>query len=111
MQKISWTDHVRNGEVLNGFKERSILHAIKRRKANWIGNVFRRNFLLKHITEGKIEEGIEVAERQRRRCRQLINDFKKTGGYWKLKEKALARTLWRTRFGRDNGPAVRQVME
>jgi hypothetical protein len=37
MEKISWTDHVRN-EVLLGVKEqRNILHEIRKRKANWIG--------------------------------------------------------------------------
>jgi hypothetical protein len=28
-----------------------------------------------------------------------------------LKEEALHRTLWRTRFGRDYGPVVRQTAE
>jgi hypothetical protein len=32
--------------------------AIQRRKANWIGHVLRRNSLLKHVTEGKIEKEI-----------------------------------------------------
>jgi hypothetical protein len=36
MEKISWTDHVRNEEVLLRVKEqRNILHEISRRKANW----------------------------------------------------------------------------
>jgi hypothetical protein len=35
MENISWTDHVRNKEVLHRVKEeRNILHIIKRRKAN-----------------------------------------------------------------------------
>jgi hypothetical protein len=35
MEKISWTDHVRNEEVLQRVKrERNILPAIKTRKAN-----------------------------------------------------------------------------
>ena len=37
MEKISWTDHVRNEEVLLRVNEqRSILHEIRKRKANWI---------------------------------------------------------------------------
>jgi hypothetical protein len=37
MKKISWTDHVRNEEVLLGVKEqRNILHEITKRKANCI---------------------------------------------------------------------------
>jgi hypothetical protein len=55
MEKISWTDRVRN-EVLQRVKEeRNILHTIKRRKANWIGHILLRNFLLKHVIEGKLE--------------------------------------------------------
>jgi hypothetical protein len=44
MLKISWTDRVRNEEVLHKVKEEgNILHKIKRRKANWIGHTVRRN--------------------------------------------------------------------
>ena len=40
MEKISWTDHVRNEEVLLRVNEqRNILHEIRKRKANWIGHV------------------------------------------------------------------------
>ena len=60
MEKISWTDPVRNEKVLHTVKEeRNILHK-KKRKADWIGRILRRNCLLKHITEGKIEGGIEA---------------------------------------------------
>jgi hypothetical protein len=46
----------RNEEVLHRIKEeRNILHAIKKRKANWIGHIFRSNCLLKHVTERKKE--------------------------------------------------------
>jgi len=31
--------------------------------------------------------------------------------YWKLKEKSLDRSLWRTRFGRDYELVVRQAKE
>jgi hypothetical protein len=52
MEKISWTDHVRNEEVLHTVKEeRNILHKIKRRKANWSGHILHRNCLLKCITD------------------------------------------------------------
>jgi len=36
-------------------EERNILLAIKRRKANWIGHILRRNFLLKYVIDGKIK--------------------------------------------------------
>jgi hypothetical protein len=55
MEKISWTDRVRNEEVLHTVKEeRNIVHTIKR-KANWIGHILRRNCLLKQVIEGKLE--------------------------------------------------------
>jgi hypothetical protein len=53
MEKIIWTDRVRNEEVLQRFKERNILHAINRRKANWISHMLCRNCLLKHVIEGR----------------------------------------------------------
>ena len=47
MEKIIWTDHVRNEEVLLRVNEqRNILHEIRKRKANWIGHILRRNCLL-----------------------------------------------------------------
>ena len=47
MEKISWTDHVRNEDVLFRVKEqRKILHEIHKWKANWIGHILRRNCLL-----------------------------------------------------------------
>jgi hypothetical protein len=99
MEKISWTDRVRNEEVLHRVKEeRNIVHAIKRRKANWIGHILRRNCLLKHMIKGKLEGRIEMTGRRGRRRKQLLDDLKETRRYWKLKEEALDRTLWRTRF-------------
>jgi hypothetical protein len=38
------------------FKERGCnLHKTNRRKADWIGHIVRRNCLLKHVIEGKME--------------------------------------------------------
>jgi hypothetical protein len=42
-------------------------------------------------------------------CKQLLDVFKETRGYWKLKEEALDRTLWRTRCGIVYGTVVRQT--
>ena len=56
VEKISWTNHVRNEELLLRVKEqRNILHEIRKRKANWIGHILRRNCLLQRVIEGKIE--------------------------------------------------------
>ena len=66
--KISWTDDIRNEEVLQRVKEEgNILQTIKIRKANWIGHILRRYCLLKHVIEGKIEGRIEVTGRRGRR--------------------------------------------
>ena len=55
MEKISWTDHVRNEEVLLRVNEqRNILNEIRKWKANWIGHILRRNCLLQ-VIEGKIK--------------------------------------------------------
>jgi hypothetical protein len=112
MEKISWTDRVRNEEVLHRVKEeRNILHTIKRRKANWIAHILRRNCLLKHVIEGKLEGRIELTGRRGRKRKQLLDDLKENKRYWKLKEEALDRNLWRTRFGRGYEPVIRQTTE
>ena len=73
MEKISWTEHVRNEEVLLRVKEqRNILHEISKRKANWIGHILRRNCFLQRVIEGKIKGGIEVTGRRGVRRRKPL---------------------------------------
>jgi hypothetical protein len=109
MEKISWTDHVRNEEVLLRVKEqRNILHEIRKRKANWMGHILRRNCLLQRVVEGEIQGGIEVTGRRGRKRRKLLDDLKERRGYSHLKEEALDRTMWRARFEKGLGPVVRQ---
>jgi len=109
MEKISWTDHVRN-EVLDRVKkQRNILHEISKWKADWIGHIFRTNCLLKQVIEGKIKGEMEVARRRGRRHRELLDDLKERRGYSHLKEEALDHTMWRHRFGGGFGPVVRQT--
>ena len=101
MEKISWTDHVRNEEVLLRVNEqRNILHAIRKRKSKWIGHILRRNCLLKQSTEGKTKGEMEVTSRQERRRKKLLDDLKDKRRYSHLKEEALDRNMWRDRFGR-----------
>jgi hypothetical protein len=73
--------------------------------------MLRRNCLLKYVIEGKTEGRIEVTGRRGRRRKQLLDDLKEKREYWKMKEEALDRNLWRTRFGRGYGPVVRQSRE
>ena len=84
-------------------------HEIRKRKANWIGYILRRNCLLQRVIEEKIQGGIEVTGRRGRRRRKLLDDFKERRGYSHLKEEALDRTMWTARFGRGFGPVVRQT--
>ena len=90
MEKISWTDHVRNEEVLLRVNEqRNILHEIRKQKANW---------------------EMEVARRRRQRRKKLLDDLDRRG-YSHLKEEALDRTMWRHHFGGGFGSVVRQNTE
>jgi hypothetical protein len=51
--KTSWNDRAKN-KVLQSVKENeNILHTIKQRKANWIGHIWLRKCLLKHVTDEK----------------------------------------------------------
>ena len=110
MEKISWTDRVRNEEVLLQVNEqRNILHAIRKRKAKWIGHILRRNCFLKQVIEGKIKGEIEVTRRQGRRRKKLLYDLKDRRGYSHLKEEALDRNLWRDPFGRGFESVDRQT--
>ena len=72
--------------------ERNILHEIRKRKANWIGLMLRRNCLQKQVIEGKIKGEIEVTRRRGRRRMKLLDDLKDGRGYPYLKEEALDRT-------------------
>jgi hypothetical protein len=80
---------------------------LKKRKANWIGHILRRNCLLKQVIKGKINGEMEVT----RRCRKLLDDLKDKRGYSHLKEEALHRSMWRAHFGRGFGPVIRQTTE
>ena len=56
MEKISWTDHERNEDVvLRVNEQRNIPHEIRKRKADWIDHILRRNCLLKQVFEEKIK--------------------------------------------------------
>ena len=83
-------------------EQRNILHEIRKRKANWIGHILRRNCLLQRVIEGKIKGGIEVTGRRGRRRRKLLDDIKERRGSH-LMEEDLDRTMWRPRFGRGFG--------
>ena len=54
MEKISWPDLVKNYKDLNRVNvDSDILHALNRKKANWIGHILRRNCLLETFLKGR----------------------------------------------------------
>jgi hypothetical protein len=92
-------------------EQRNILREIRKRKANWIGHILRRNCLLKQVIEVKIKREIEVTRKRGRRRKKLLDELKDGRGYTHLNEEDLDRTMWRNRFGTDVGPVVRQITE
>ena len=92
-------------------EQRNILHAIRKRKANWIGHILRRNCLIRQVIEGKIKGEMEVTRRRGRRRKNLLDDLKEGRGYCHLKEQALNRTRWGDRFGGGIEPVIRQTAE
>jgi hypothetical protein len=80
--------YVRNEEVeLRVNEQKNIRHKMRKRKANWIGHILRRNCLLKHVIEGNIKGKMEVIRRRGRRRKKLLDDLKDRRGYSHLKEK------------------------
>jgi hypothetical protein len=69
MEKISWTYHVRNEDVLLRVKEqRNILHEISKRKANWIGHILGRNCFLQQVILRKIQRGDRSDRKTRKKA-------------------------------------------
>jgi hypothetical protein len=79
-----------------------------KRKADLIVQILCRNWLVKHVIARRIKGKSEVNWRRRRRRKQLPDNLKETSG---LKEEALNRSLWGTRFDRFYGPVLRQNTE
>jgi hypothetical protein len=49
---------------------------LKNGKAKWIGHILRRNCILQHVLEGKVEAWIEVTGTWGRRRTKLLDDLK-----------------------------------
>jgi hypothetical protein len=76
MEKISWTYGVRNEEVLHRvYQKGNTVQRISRRRANWIGHILFRSYLLEYVTEGKIEGRGEVTGIRGGRRKQLLDDL------------------------------------
>jgi hypothetical protein len=75
IETISCTDRVKNSKYCVESRKKGTFsrkYSIQRRKSNWICRVVRRKWLLKLITEGKIE----LTGRRWRRRKQLLDDLK-----------------------------------
>jgi hypothetical protein len=54
---------------------------------------------------------MEVTRRRGRKRKQLLDDHTEKRACWELKGGVVDHTLWRIRFGRGNGPVVRQATQ
>jgi hypothetical protein len=78
MEKTSCTDHEKSKEILHTVQEdKNILHTIKWKKGDRIGQILSKNFLPKHVVQGKIKSTGILG----RRHRQLLHDLKGTQKY------------------------------
>jgi len=92
MDKISWTNRVKNEEALQRVKDESnILHTIERWKADSVGHILRRNCLVKHVIEGRMKGQEEEEE-------DVSSYLKGKREYSKLKEEALDCSPWEIHF-------------
>src|SRR6218665_1564443 len=70
MERMSWTEHRTNEEILKKVEEnRSLMDIIRTRQKNWIGHILRGNSLQREIMEGRME-----GKRGRGRPRQKLMD-------------------------------------
>ena len=93
MEKISWTEHQTNEEVLEKVgEERDFIHTIRQRQRKWIGHTLRGESLLRTVIEGKMK-----GRKTRGRPRQMMLDWMMKDGYKNLKEEAQQRKEWRRR--------------
>jgi hypothetical protein len=85
--ETSWTDRVRNEELVQRVKEvRNNLQTIKRRKAEGISHIWHINCRLRHVFGRKIEGMAEVTGRGKGGKReQLVDIFKEMIGYKDMK--------------------------
>ena len=65
-------------------ERRGHLNDIIRIKANWIGHILRKNYLLHDAIEGQMTE-VKAAGR---RTAQLLDDLRNRRRYWELKDEA-----------------------
>ena len=91
MEKISWTDKMRNEEVLERVGTgRQLIEVLRYRKKTWIGHVLRGDGLMKEVLEGRME-----GKRTRGRPRLGMLDDLITHSYVDMKRRTEDREKWR----------------
>src|SRR3989442_7422763 len=56
LEKISWSDKIRNDEVFaRVMEERCLITTIRQRQKNWIGHVMREEWLLRDVLEDNVK--------------------------------------------------------
>ena len=92
MEKIPWTAHVSNEQVLTKVREmRQLLQKVVIRQKNWIGHVLRGDGLLRKVIEDKMEG--KRTRGRKRKC--MLNIFLEEEDYISLKRRAQDRMRWR----------------
>ncbi len=91
MERISWTEHVPNEEVLRRVgEERSLIRTIRKRQKTWLGHILRGESLFRTIIEGHVE-----GRRRRGRQPMMMMDWMITDGFEQVKKRAQDRQEWR----------------
>jgi hypothetical protein len=76
--------------------------------ANFIGHFLCRNGLLRHFIGGNNRK-VRRDGKTWKKSRHLLDERKEKRRYWKLKEEALERTVWKARYERCYGPVAREI--
>ena len=91
MERVKWTDKIKNGVVLERVGEgRIMLELIRKRKRNWLGHWLRRDCLLKDALEGMVN-----GKKVRGRRRYQIDNIMINRLYSDTKRKAEKREEWK----------------
>ena len=94
--EISWNNCVENEVLCRVREERNILHAVKQRNANWIGDIICRNCHTNTCCGRKDRRDGKA----RKKTSAAIGDFKEKTRYWNLEEEALYHSPWGIHCGR-----------
>ena len=105
MEKISWTEHITNEEVLKRVDEsRSLLQVIRERQHKWIGHILRGDSMLTMILEGRLK-GRKTRGRPRDMLLNWMMDEGNNEGYKRLKNEGNPKQNGMAKLPKDLHPA------